>query len=549
MARISKLTGGRPGHAALIGALVGGLFVTAPAWAAPSVRRVVVVTPTTAAPRAAAATPATPPRPRPRVLLMGDSVMDQQGHAAAFVLQQAGVDARTDGEWGSSILSRDQYDHGRTNLTGQWLAEARKQITTFDPRVVAVYLNHNYWPPYPRDASGRLIGDLWSAAGQAMIHQQVTTLIGILRSRGAQVYFVTPIPAGRPSQSADPNVWNVIWHGYLPVLAALHVPVIDSGRAVAAADGHRAETKPDCTGAPTLVRPPGGLHLTRYGAALTGTADAQAIAGVLRTSLHDDAAPGDRTVALVPSPGGGYWLVGCEGSVFHVGAAAALPGARTRVVGHGGVVGAVATATGRGLWLVTADGTIVNIGDAHALRFSPRPASPLVAVATDAAHTGILAVGASGRVSAAGHVRRHTGAVAHTPVVGIAATRDGRGYWLATRDGHVVAFGDARAYGSLPVPATVTAITATPDGRGYWLAGSDGGVFAFGDAQYLGNGRWVTPPYPISVFTPPPGPTIAIVTAPGAHQGYWTLNDTGRVTNHGAAAGHTGDNNMALSTQ
>ena len=92
-------------------------------------------------------------------------------------------------------------------------------------------------------------------------------------------------------------------------------------------------------------------------------------------------------------------------------------------------------------------------------------------------------------------------------------------------------------------------IAATPDGKGYWLVGSDGGIFAFGDARYSGNGRWIVPAYPRNLFTPAPGPIVDVVAAPGTQQGYWTLNDTGRVTNHGAASGRAGDSNLALSTQ
>ena len=550
MAGVPKFTGWRPRHGALVGALLGGLLVTAPAWGAPSITRL-VTTPLQAespAPRTATAPPPA------RVLLMGDSVMDQQGNAAAFVLRQAGVDARAEGWWGSSLFTTDQYDDGKTKPAGLWLKEARRQIDTFDPQVVAVYLNHNFWPPHPRDAAGRTIDDLWSSSGQTMIHQQVVALLAILRSRGAQVFFVTPIPAGTTKTSPDPNVWNPIWHGYLPVLRAFHVPVIDSGHALEGAAGYRTEAKPDCGGSPSLVRPPANLHQTRFGASLTGTIDAQAIAHALHVDLHDNVAPGDRTVALVPSPAGGYWLVGCEGSVYHFGAAAPLAGAHSRVAGHGGVVGAVATASGHGLWLVTADGTIAAIGDAPRLSFSSHPAARLVAVASVSTHNGLLAVDATGAVLAAGHARALGGIsrLGHAPVVGITATPDGKGYWVAGRDGGVFAFGDARFYGSMggvKLQGAVAGVASTPDGRGYWLVGADGGIFSFGDAHYSGNGLWTPPAYPKNLFTVAPGPTVAVVAAPGSRPGYWTLGNTGRVTNHGAASGSSGDNNLALNTQ
>ncbi len=48
--------------------------------------------------------------------------MDQQGSAAAFLLRQAGVDARVVGLWGSGLLTTDQYDNGKTNSSGLWFA-------------------------------------------------------------------------------------------------------------------------------------------------------------------------------------------------------------------------------------------------------------------------------------------------------------------------------------------------------------------------------------------------------------------------------------------
>jgi hypothetical protein len=338
------------------------------------------------------------------------------------------------------------------------------------------------------------------------------------------------------------------------VLRAFHVPIIDAGHALAAPDGHRTETKPDCSGAPTLVRPPANLHQTRFGASLTGTVDAQYIARVVHVSLRDDVAPGDRTVALVPSPASGYWLVGCDGSVYRFGGAATVAGAHSRVVGHGGVVGAAATASGHGLWLVAADGTIVPVGDAPRIAFTARPSTRLAAITATPAHTGLLAVGTNGAVYAAGHARVLGGIsrLAHAPVVGFTATPDGKGYWIAGRDGGIFSFGDARFFGSMggvKLQGAIAGIASTPDGRGYWLVGADGGIFSFGDAHYWGNGRWTRPAYPNNLFTAAPGPTVAIVAAPGARQGYWTLADTGRVTNHGGASGSAGDNNLALNTQ
>jgi ribosomal protein L24E len=560
---------GQPRHAAVsarggrASRIVGAVLVAALASVlavqmVPASARVVVYTTAGDARRAAEAS--TPQLPAPRVLLMGDSLMDQQGSAAAFELRQNGINAKSLGAWGTSLLTRNQYDFGKTKLTGGWLLLAAQQIKSFDPNVVAVYLNHNYWPPWPRDAAGHEIvstDGLWTAAGQSMLRQQAAVLVTILRSRGAAVYFVAPVPAGTIS-NPDPNVWSPIWHGYQPVLASMHVPVIDSAAALRGPNGLRKETAPSCTGAPERIRPAGDLHMTRFGAGLAGSSLATAVTDIVGGTLNGSNAPGDRTAALVPVPsGGGYWLVGCDGSVYHFGHAAHLPGALAAVAGHRGVAAAAATRDGRGLWLVTGDGTIVPVGDASPMTFSARPARGVTGASVTPDGRGIVATTGTGVVLTAGSARNYGNlASMHLAggVVDIELTRDGKGYWLVANDGRVFAFGDAHAYGShragLHTPGGLIAgIAATPDGRGYWEVSTDGSIFSFGDARFLGTAQWVTPPYPYSVMRAVPGPAIDVVAAPGTKQGYWVVGDTGRVNNLGAAVGAAGDAGLAMETQ
>jgi len=546
--RVSRVVG-----AALVAALASVLAVRmVPA----SALLVVYTTPTAHA----VASPARPVA-APKVLFIGDSVMDQQGSAAAFELRQNGIDAKSLGAWGTSLLTRDQYDYGKTVPSGAWLRLAAEQVASFDPDVVAVYLNHNYWPPYPRDAAGNEIdgyAGLWSPAGQSMLRAQATALITILRSRGARVYFVSPIPAGTLA-NPDPDVWSPIWHGYQPALQAMRVPVIDSAAELRGADGLRIETAPSCTGAPERIRPAGDVHMTRFGASLAGTALATAMTRIVGGSLNGSNAPGERTAALVAVPaGGGYWLVGCDGSVYHFGRAAHLPGARTALAGHHGVVAAAATSDGKGLWLVAADGTIVSIGDAPTMAFGARPAGGVTGASVTPDETGIVATTGTGDVLTAGTARTYGDLASEHiggPIVDVEPTRDGKGYWLVENDGTVFAFGDAHSYGSLrgtaglrPVGAIV-GMAATPDGRGYWEVSGDGSIFAFGGAEFLGTGHWVTPPYPYSVLRAVPGPAVDVVAAPGTKQGYWVVGDTGRVSNLGVAAGNSGDAGLAMLTQ
>jgi hypothetical protein len=479
-----------------------------------------------------------------RVLLLGDSVMDQQGGAAAFLLQQAGVDARAIGIWGSGLLTVDQYDYGKTKSSGMWFARARAEVDRMRPDLVGVYLNHNYWPPFPHDANGRAITDLWSEAGQSMIRRQARAFITLLRSRGASVFFVTPIPSG-PS---------AIWHAYEPVLRAMDVPVADSASPLANADGTRAETKAACDGSQLRVRPERDLHLTRFGAGRAGTALATYIAARLHVELRDIAAPGDRTVALVPAADArGYWLVACDGSVYHFGEAQPLGGAHHAVAGHGGVVAAARTPTGGGLWLVSADGTIAALGDAPSLAFTTRATAPVTGATAVPNTVGLWATTVTGEVLRAGFTRSFgnlTGAA--TPVVGIAATPDGRGYVLAAASGQVHGFGSARVRGdvvSIGADAPIVGIAPAADGGGYWLTDADGRVFTTGTARFCGGDVWEPSSEPWAAVAPSPGPTAGVAARPGSNAGYWVFGTTGRVVARGDARAYGGDNNLALFTQ
>ena len=491
--------------------------------------------------------------PAPRVLLMGDSIMDQQGSHAAFLLRQAGIDAQADGLWGSSLLTPDQYDYGHTipPTTTGWLERAKEHITTFNPQIVAVYLNHNYWPPHPHDAQGRLIDDLWSPAGQSMIGTQAAALIRILRSRGAQVYFVLPVlPAYLTNP--DPNVWNPVWHAYLPVLSWLHVPVIDSASPLRDSQGRRIEQAPTCDNTTHWLRPqPDNLHLTRLGAGRAGTKLALYIAGLLHVSLRGNNAPGERTIALVPtSDGHGYWLVACDGSVYHFGNAIALPASPVNARLHGGVVGAAATTDNHGLWLVYADGTIATIGDAIPMTFSSRPQYSISGIARTPDGTGLWATDVVGNVYTAGTATNYGSVPTDPPhgfVSAIAATPSGHGYWIVSVDGQVSHFGDACDCGSETSPRwPITGITSAPDGAGYWLVSSDGTAHPHGDAHHLGNATQRTP-LPGFMFYGGDAPG-RIVAAPGPAHGYWIIDDYGRVWNFGSAIGRVGDNNLALFT-
>jgi hypothetical protein len=530
--------------------------------------------------RALRARPSEPMRPRamasdgpPRVLIFGDSIADQAGSSAAFALEEVGIETRLMTLWGQGLFGRDEYDMGRTNPEppdGTMMASASHAVADFDPDVVAVYTNHNYWPPYPRDADGQTI-EKGSLEFAAMARDQLAELVRRLSSRGASVYLVEPIPEHEGETAAD----NTIWNSYLSVRRDLGLGVIEAGDAVASRSGARVETMPDCAGRSAEVRPEGDLHLTYEGAGRMGTELARQLAGTLGVPPQGIRAPAEAPATMLPL-GTGYRLVTCDGATFPFGVGAsafgrldlgaarpaddpivasalAPPGDRVwavtaggRVVEAGGApllgdatlgegeraVGIAATPTGRGYWIATSRGGVQAFGDAGALADA------------DTTARARSRAGSEARIEAAAGTG--TGS---DRVVAMAGTPDRQGYWLLHESGRVAAFGTARAAGDLrsdPPEAPLVALAPHPGGDGYWILDRAGGVHGFGDAEDLGSagdqpmvrldgyrnlGDYDTEPVPPAEF-----PTDAVALLPTVSgDGYWVWLDNGAVCRFGDA--------------
>ncbi|HEX8805050.1 MAG TPA: hypothetical protein VF743_12680, partial [Acidimicrobiales bacterium] len=431
---------------------------------------------------------------------------------------------------------------------GSLMEAATRSVDEFDPEVVAVYVNHNYWPPYPRDAAGHQIVE-GSPAFREMAHAQLRELVRRLSARGAAVFLVKPVPEGMATAEENP-----IWSAYMEVRDELGFGVIDSGDVLASPTGHRVETVADCAGQPVAVRPPGDLHLTYHGSGIMGTATARALAQVVGVPVEGMRSPTDAPAAMMPL-GSGYRLVTCDGATFGFGVAAgryagddpadarpsgdpvvaatvAPPGDRSwavtrggRILGYGGAphlgevaglapgeraVGIVATPTGAGYWVATSAGAVRPFGDADTI----------------------------GDLAGQGE-----------EVVGMAGTPDGRGYWLLARSGRVAAFGTATPQGDMrgaPPPDDLVAIAAHPGGQGYWLLDRAGNVHPFGDAEDLGSAAaqdmvrlqtwhdvhdFVTEEVPASE-----APTLAVTMLPTVSgHGYWIWLANGAVCRFGDA--------------
>jgi hypothetical protein len=499
-------------------------------------------------------------RDAPRVLIFGDSIADQHGSHAAFALQAAGVETRLMTLWGQGLFTRAQYDMGATNPRppdGSMMASASDAVAEFDPDVVAIYSNHNYWPPYPRDGRGRAILE-GTPAFAAMVRAQLTELTHRLTARGASLYLVEPIPAGGGQTAAD----NPIWTGYLAAREELGLGVIEAGDALASAAGTRVETLPDCAGRDAPVRPRGDLHLTYFGSGRMGTYTARQIAGILGLSPRTVNAPTEAPAVMLPL-GSGYRLVTCDGATFPFGAGADSVGAVDLSDGRPAgdpIVAAAVAPPGDRVWALTRGGRVVEsggallLGDVDGLQVGERA----VGMAATPSGQGYWIATSQGRVERFGDATdlgdardsRDAGSPAGGgEVVAMAGTPDREGYWLLFASGRVAAFGTARDHGDLHAPspgAPPVALAPHPSGEGYWILDRAGGVHAYGAARALGSaadqpmtrvGTWrsiddyETQRVPAGAF---PARAVAMLPTESG-DGYWVWLDNGAVCRFGDA--------------
>ena len=156
--------------------------------------------------------------------------------------------------------------------------------------------------------------------------------------------FVTPPPEGSERAPGD----NPIWSATLPVLHAGHIAIADVAPAVSGTDGGRVESIRDCRG--NDVRCASPRRCTTRASAQAEPAPCWPMQSPRSYTAIAMATPRPATTRSRSVPtvtGNGYWLVQCDGSVFHFGDAAAVSGVSGTV--DEPIVAAVRAA---GLWLV-----------------------------------------------------------------------------------------------------------------------------------------------------------------------------------------------------
>lgn len=473
-----------------------------------------------------------------KVFLIGDSIMDQAGGPAEVALNQAGIDAQKIAYWGSGLLTRDQYENGKTRYGGptpgsedvHWLTKAKELMTSERPGLVVVAMNHNLHAPYPTAADGHEIRSPRDPAAPEMIATQVRELLDILK--GSRVAFVTPPPEPGERKPAD----NPIWAAMLPVLRERQVDIIDIAPAIAP-DGVRVESLPNCFGRAERVRRVDEVHYERFGAGLAGTKLADGIAELLGKQLPNGA-PGDHPVALVATESGnGYWMVQCDGSIFHFGDAppiAGLRGTKEPIIG--------AVRSDDALWLVRRDGVVKSVGGARAIAFEVKPKAPLISAAATSDDDGIVALTNKGTVAST------NGDAPYPALAGAVAisTLAPNGVWRLHSNGQVDGVDGAPSADTKLKDAV--AIASVPDGTGFWVVDRVGRIATYGDAQNDGDALpeplapEVEKVYPLG----DPVPVVAITAAPNG--GCWIMRDNGFVVALGGAPKLGGTAALALFT-
>jgi hypothetical protein len=189
---------------------------------------------------------------RPRVLLIGDSLM---GQTAPIIESALGsdVNVRTEAINGTALLSRNQFD---------WLGKMQELVDDFNPKVVVASFNGNCTPPIGLDPAQPVTCDspeFFQQWGQA-----ADEATAILESNGAKVFWVLPPPEASSLLATRAKGIGEVYKQ----LAQRHpeIGIVDGYKALADDKGNYqiVTTGPD--GSKVPLRAPDSVHFTEDGA-------------------------------------------------------------------------------------------------------------------------------------------------------------------------------------------------------------------------------------------------------------------------------------------
>jgi hypothetical protein len=185
-----------------------------------------------------------------RVMLIGDSIMEQSSCAIAASLSGLGVRTYRNAIGGTGLLGGP----------GDWVESTKQLLATEHPDVVLVIFVGNYLSQ-ATDATGkRIVIDTpeFFTAWQ----QRAEALSKVVRASGAKLYWVSPPPIALPPLSHAQRLFD----GY-KTIPGDHT--LDAGASLAGDNGKEVTATITC-GSRRTIRTMDGTHLTADGARIYG---------------------------------------------------------------------------------------------------------------------------------------------------------------------------------------------------------------------------------------------------------------------------------------
>jgi hypothetical protein len=187
-----------------------------------------------------------------RVMLIGDSIMEQPSCTIAAGLSNVGVETWRHAVSGSGLL----------NGSVDWVAATKRLLRAEHPDVVVAIFVGNYSQPYVHDAHGATIEPDTPAFFKAW-QARAEKVSKLVRASGARMYWVSPPPIALPPLNHAQRLYD----GYRTIERD---HFLDAGRVLAGANGKEVLKLETCGAKKTVRTVIDGTHLTDDGARIYG---------------------------------------------------------------------------------------------------------------------------------------------------------------------------------------------------------------------------------------------------------------------------------------
>jgi hypothetical protein len=185
-----------------------------------------------------------------RVMLIGDSIMDEASCAVGLSLAGLGVETYRHAVGGSGLL----------NSRVDWVTSAQALLAAEDPDVVVAVFVGNYLPPAGDTTEGRI--EISTPAFFTAWQQRAEELSRVVRASGAKMYWVSPPPIALPPLNHAQRLFD----GYRTIEGD---HFLNAGSSLGGDDGAQIADTSTC-GRLRTIRTSDTVHLTDDGARIYG---------------------------------------------------------------------------------------------------------------------------------------------------------------------------------------------------------------------------------------------------------------------------------------